>query len=137
MLRSYGSMTYALLSCYMAAGLKRTDPRVELAYKWITHNFSVSRVPGYVNTENLQTADQQGLYYQYMQMGRALSLYGSDMFKDSNNIEVYWKKDLVAQLERSQKPEGYWKNDKQDRWYENLPMICTGYVLSALADVMK
>jgi hypothetical protein len=45
---------------------------------------------------------------------------------------VAWKKALRAQLEGMQQPDGTWINGKNDRWMENMPLLCTCYALAAL-----
>lgn len=55
-LRSYGTMTYAGLKSLIFAGVKKDDPRVQAATKWLQKNYSVQ--------EN-QPLGKSGLFYYY------------------------------------------------------------------------
>ena len=46
-LRSYGSTTYAMLKCYLMAGLDPEDGRVKDALKWIANHFTLEENPGF------------------------------------------------------------------------------------------
>ena len=45
-----------------------------------------------------------------------------------------WRAELRGKLQSLQKPEGYWVNDKNDRWWEDNKVLCTAYALLALAE---
>ncbi|HTN75484.1 MAG TPA: prenyltransferase/squalene oxidase repeat-containing protein, partial [Pirellulaceae bacterium] len=45
-LRSYGSMTYVGLKSMIYAGLKKDDPRVVAAHKWLQKNYDLKQNPG-------------------------------------------------------------------------------------------
>ncbi len=45
--RSYGSMTYALLKCYVFAGLPKDDPRLQAAFEWCQRNYTLDVNPGF------------------------------------------------------------------------------------------
>jgi hypothetical protein len=134
-LTSYGSMTYALLRGYLHAGLKKEDTRVQLAAKWIERNFDVTKVPGLTNTAEAPKADQQGYYYQFMQMARTLSLYGKSSFEDQRGIAHDWQKEMITQIGKLQQQDGLWVNGA-DRWNEGATSICTGYILNALGEIL-
>jgi squalene-hopene/tetraprenyl-beta-curcumene cyclase len=43
-----------------------------------------------------------------------------------------WRKDLVTQLTKEQRPDGSWMNDNR-QWMENDPNLCTAFALLALS----
>ncbi len=135
--RSYGSMTYALLRGYLHKKLERDDPRVQLAFGWLKQNFSVKKVPGFVNDDHNPAADKQGLFYQYMQMAATFNAYGKDAehFKDNRGFEHHWKKELLEELLQTQAEDGSWSNELSERWAEGNPVLCTAYVLNTLGEV--
>ncbi len=134
-LASYGSMTYALLRGYLHAGLDKNDPRVRLASAWIKKNFDVTRVPGFDTSTNPK-ADMQGYYYQFMQMARTLSLLGEDTFEDGRGETRNWREEMLTQLEKLQLEDGTFMNEV-DRWEEAGKEVPSGYVLHALAELIK
>ncbi|MEN6450075.1 MAG: prenyltransferase/squalene oxidase repeat-containing protein, partial [Thermoguttaceae bacterium] len=67
-LRSYGSMTYSGLKSMIYAGLKKDDPRVKAAIKWIGKNYDLKSNPG---------MGQAGLYYYYHTFAKALDAFGA------------------------------------------------------------
>ncbi|PIE21962.1 MAG: hypothetical protein CSA62_14935 [Planctomycetota bacterium] len=124
--RSYGSMTYALLKCYILAGLSKDDPRLQAALNWTKKHFTVEYNPG--SKPGLPEKTKfQGLYYYYLTMARAYHFGGIDKVADKD-----WRKTLRKHLESQQKPGGFWVNDKNGRWYEQSPIVCTAYTLIAL-----
>jgi squalene-hopene/tetraprenyl-beta-curcumene cyclase len=130
--RSYGSMTYALLKCYLLAGLPADDPRVRDAVKWIQNNFSLEENPGFDTAED-SAAGQQGLFYYYFTMAKALALLGEDTVKDSDGLPHDWKRELSEKLLSLQREDGSWLNEKADRWLEGNPVLATSYALAALS----
>jgi len=120
--RSYGSMTYALLKSYIFCGLDKNDPRVQAAYKWITEHYTVDENPG---------VGQQGLFYYYMTMARALTAYGVDVVKTPDGREHNWRQDLAEKLVSLQREDGSWVNP-HDRWMESDPALVTAYALTVL-----
>jgi hypothetical protein len=132
--RSYGSMTYALLKTYTMCGLKPDDPRVQAAVKWIGQQWTVTENPG-ADPRMGDKARYQGLYYYYMLLAQALDAAKIERVqatKDGKPLEVDWKKDLRQQVESLQRDDGSWLNDKNDRWYEGLDILCTCYAMLAL-----
>ncbi len=73
-LRSYGSMTYAGLKSMIYAGVSKDDPRVKAATKFLQQNYDLNSNPG---------VGQQGLFYYYHTMAKALNAVGGDTFKDA------------------------------------------------------
>ena len=127
--RSYGSMTYALLKCYVYAGLESDDPRVQDAVKWIRANYTWEQNPGFADPKGAQ----QGLYYYYATAARALALLGPDAAGAGADGKARdWKADLGAKLIALQKPDGSFEN-ANDRWMEGLPEVATAFALKALA----
>ena len=121
-LRSYGSMTYAGLKSYLYAELKKDDPRVRAAREWLRRNYTLEENPGLGN---------QGLYYYYHTMAKALTANGEDRFADAQGKEHDWRHELMGKLVSLQKADGEWQNDN-NRWWENSPVLCTCYSLLAL-----
>ena len=116
-LRAYGSMTYAAVLSMCSAKLDRGDPRVRQSLEYLTKYWSVDENPGMGN---------QGLYYFYDIMARALSAAGVEKVGDHD-----WKKELSAKLISLQKPDGSWANDN-NRFWEADPVLCTSFALLVL-----
>src|SRR5205823_9082494 len=68
MLRSYGSMTYAMLKSYIYAGLTKDDPRVKAAWDWVTKNWTLDENPGM--RLGTPTAAKQGYFYYFHTLDR-------------------------------------------------------------------
>jgi squalene-hopene/tetraprenyl-beta-curcumene cyclase len=126
-LRSYGSMTYAFLKCMIYADVKKDDPRVKAAYEWIQKHYMLD--------ENPQMG-QQGLFYYYHTMAKALSAYGDDVLVDAKGVKHEWRKDMIDKLLSLQQPDGSWVNAK-DRWWENRPVLVTSYVVLTLEELTE
>jgi squalene-hopene/tetraprenyl-beta-curcumene cyclase len=126
--RSYGSMTYALLKCYVYAGLKPSDPEVKDAQKWIRDHYTWEENPGFPDPK----LAQQGLFYYYATAARTLEMLGEDAAGPGRD----WRADLAGKLLSLQKPGGEWTNPN-DRWMEGLPEIATAFALKALARTVK
>ncbi len=129
--RSYGSMTYALLKCYLLAGLPKDDPRVQAAVKWIKDHYTVEENPGF-DTRKDPRAGQQGYFYYLYTMAKALDLLGETRIIDADGIARDWRADLRAALLSRQREDGSWKNE-HSRWMEADPLIATSYALTALS----
>ncbi|MDP6108247.1 MAG: terpene cyclase/mutase family protein, partial [Candidatus Brocadiia bacterium] len=121
-LRSYGSMTYAGLKSMIHARLKSGDPRVRAAFEWARAHWSVTENPG---------MGQQGLYYYYQTMVKALRVYGQDVVVDTRGDRHDWRVELVDQLLRVQHADGSWVNEN-GRWMERIPEFVTAYSLLAI-----
>ena len=120
--KSYGSMTYALLKSYLSCGLPADDARVQAAYKWIVENYSVDENPG---------MKQEGLFYYYLGMARALAAFGGDTIKTPDGREHNWRQELSAKIISLQKDDGSWTNPA-DRWMEGDPTLVCGFAVTAL-----
>ena len=116
-LRAYGSMTYAAVLSMCAAKLDRGDPRVRQSLEYLTKYWSVDENPGMGN---------QGLYYFYDIMARALSAAGVEKVGDHD-----WKRELSAKVMSLQKPDGSWYNEN-NRFWEADPVLCTSFAMLVL-----
>ena len=126
-LRSYGSMTYAGLLSMIYAKLDKDDPRVQAAYEWTSKNYTLDENPG---------LGQQGLFYYYHTMAKALSAMNVDHLTAPNGKWVDWRKELAQKLVEKQKGDGSWINDS-GRWWENDPILVTAYSLIAMNIVTR
>lgn len=122
---SYGSMSYAMMLSYLWMDMKKDDLPVREVTRFLADNYAVDRNP------NTKSNGQQGLYYYYRVMAKALNAYGEKEFAGHN-----WAKDLADAIVERQRKDGSWIND-QDRWQEGDPALATGYTLSALALAQK
>jgi squalene-hopene/tetraprenyl-beta-curcumene cyclase len=122
-LRSYASMTYAGLKCMIFAGVKKDDPRVVAAKKWLAKNYDLNSNPG---------MGTSGLYYYYNTMAKTLDAVGEDKFVDDKGVAHDWRKELIETLAAHQQKDGSFVNEN-NRWLEGDPAIVTGYALLALS----
>ncbi len=122
-LRSYGSMTYAGLKSMIYAGVGPDDPRVKAALKWLETHYDLTTNPG---------MGSSGLYYYYHTFAKALDALGKPEFIDEKGLKHDWRRDLLDELIRRQRPDGSWLNDDK-HWMESDPNLVTGYVLLTLA----
>jgi len=129
--RSYGSMTYALLKCYMAADLDASDPRVKKAIGWIAKNFTLEENPGFDKSKDPK-AGFKGLYYYYYTMAKALERYGKDVVKDAKGRDRNWREELATKLLALQRTDGSWVNMDSPRWWEGMPVLATPFAVLAL-----
>jgi len=129
--RSYGSMTYALLKSYLLAGLKAEDPRVKAAVKWIKTHYSLDENPGFKDIERKELG-QQGLYYYYLTMARALSELEIQKIETPDGKTHLWRQELSDKLLRIQREDGSWINHRSSRWFEGNPVLATAYALLVL-----
>lgn len=125
-LRSYGSASYAGLLSYIYADLKPNDPRVQAVYEWLQANYTLEENPG---------MGEQGLYYYYHTMSKALSAMGVKEIA-VNGKRVDWRKDLAMKLMNLQKPDGSWVNNNA-RWWEKDPVLVTSYCVLALERIHR
>ncbi len=124
MLRAYGSMTYAGLLSIVHARLEKSDPRVRSAVKYASRFWTLDENPG---------QGQQGLYFYYNVMTRALSAADIDsLSRKASNGDILWREEVLRKLIELQKPDGFWVNEN-NRWWENDPVLATSYSLLALS----
>jgi squalene-hopene/tetraprenyl-beta-curcumene cyclase len=115
-------MTYAGLKSFLYAELKKDDPRVRAAVDWLRRNYTLEENPG---------LGQQGLYYYYHTVAKALTAYGEDTFTDAAGKSHDWRYELLNKLVAQQDVAGFWKNPV-GRWMENDPVLVTSYSLLAI-----
>lgn len=121
-LRSYGSMSYAGLLSYIYADLKPDDPRVLAVLNWLRSNYTLDENPA---------LGQEGLYYYYHTMAKALTAYGANELNTANGQAVNWREQLALRLINLQKADGSWAN-VNGRWFEKDPALVTAYSVIAL-----
>ena len=120
--RSYASMTYAGLLSFIYANVDKDDSRVQGAVDWIKKHFTVEENYG---------MGQEGLYYNYHTMAKALNSYGEPVIVDGKGMARDWYRELSEKLLSDQKPEGFWANESS-RWMESFPVLATSYAILAL-----
>jgi squalene-hopene/tetraprenyl-beta-curcumene cyclase len=125
-LRSYGGMTYAGLKSMIYARLSKDDRRVAAAWDWIRRHWSVAENPG---------LGDQGLYYYYLTMARALAAYGEDVVVDAAGTAHDWRAELFGQLLKVQQADGSWVG-ANGRWMEQMPDLVTAYCVLAIEQAM-
>ena len=124
-LRSYGSMSYAGLLSFIYAEMKENDPRLVAVRDWLRAHYTIKENPG---------MGEQGLYYYYHTMAKALSLSGMKEIKDGEGKMRDWRKELAFELLNQQDPKGFWMNEN-GRWWERDPILVTAYALLSLERV--
>lgn len=124
-LRSYGSISYAGLLSFIYAKLSADDPRVLAVKEWLGKNYTVE--------ENPNMGDQ-GLYYYYQTMSKALTAANIDLLQLENGKEADWRNDLGSRLLVNQREDGSWVN-KNGRWMESNPVLVTAYTVLSLAQI--
>lgn len=137
-LRSYGSMTYAVLKLLMFAGLGAEDSRVKGVVRWISNNWTVEHNPGFEADAEPQTAGQQGMFYYLYTATRALAAY-ERMTKqplvvtDANGRQHNWRHEIARELLSRQNEDGSWRNAVADRWEEGSKTLATSFAMQTLA----
>lgn len=126
-LRSYGSMTYAGFKSLIYAGLNEDDPRVRAAYDWIRNHWTFKENPG---------LGQQGLYYYWLAMSRALRAAQQPIITDAAGNPHDWRRELADAILRRQRTDGSWMNP-EDRWLEGEQEMATLYAILALEELLK
>jgi squalene-hopene/tetraprenyl-beta-curcumene cyclase len=121
-LRSYGSMTYAGLKSMIFAGVEADDPRVKAATKWLREHYTLKENPG---------MGQQGLYYYYHTMAKALAALDNPVFEDAKSVKHDWRTEIANAVIGRQKSNGSWINETP-RWMEGDANLATAYSLLVL-----
>ncbi|HET6249321.1 MAG TPA: prenyltransferase/squalene oxidase repeat-containing protein [Tepidisphaeraceae bacterium] len=136
MLRSYGSMTYAGLKSMIYAGLTKDDPRVKAAWKWIGNNWNLDINPGmqYGDLNDPKVAEQ-GLFYYYHTLARALHAYGEPIITDAKGKKHDWRVELINVLAKQQSADGHWTGVQ--RFMEDRPGLSTSYGVLAAEEALK
>jgi squalene-hopene/tetraprenyl-beta-curcumene cyclase len=135
-LTSTGSMTYSLISSYVALDLKQDDPRVSSALNWCKQNYRFDANPGMIAGK-----EHEGLLYYYMMMGKTMRVCGIKQLELADGKKADWRADLFASIKAHAKqvPVGdkqgaMFMNDAQ-RWGEGFPHLATAYIIKALKDI--
>ncbi len=133
--RSYGSMTYALLKCYLFAGVSKDDPRVQAAIQWIRAHWTLEVNPGFDMLVDPR-GGFQGLYYYYLSLAQALSAAKLTTIISPGGVQHDWRAELSSKLLQLQHEDGHWVNTDAPRWWEGNPVLCTSYALGALRELL-
>ena len=128
-LPGYGSMTYAGVKSLIYCGVKKEDPRIQGALKWLRDNYTLDKNPGMPAGR-----EEWGYFYYLHTASKALQLLGDDSFTDAKSEKHDWRREIIERLEKRQSADGSWANPK-DRWMEGNPTLVTGYALMALANI--
>ena len=121
-LRSYGSMSYAGLLSLIHAKVDRNDPRVQAVIDWLSKNYTLEENPG---------MGQEGLYFYYQYMAKALTAAGIDTLPLKDGGQVNWRQNLAKRLLNLQNTDGSWAN-QNGRWMEKDPVLVTSYATITL-----
>jgi squalene-hopene/tetraprenyl-beta-curcumene cyclase len=135
--RGYGSMTYALLKCYILAGLPPEDERVQAAVKWLASNYTWDENPGFraaAEETGQKDAPYWGLYYYYVTAAKALRAAGIKELTTPEGARD-WRVDLEKAIVSRQGEDGSWRNERSPRWEEGDPLITTAYAVTALQEI--
>ncbi len=125
-LRSYGSMSYAGLLSLIYAKVDADDPRVEAVKEWLGRNYTLEENPG---------MGQQGLYYYYQTIAKALTAAGMEQLPLESGKSADWRQELGNKLLATQRGDGSWVNDN-GRWMESNPVLVTAYSVLALEQLI-
>lgn len=126
-LRAYGSMTYAGFKSMIFADLDRDDPRVVAAERWIREHYTLDENPG---------LGDDGLFYYYLTMARALSAWGENELQPVSEGEpIDWRADLINTLADLQNEDGSFAV-RSSRWMEDNEILITAYALLALQEAL-
>ncbi len=120
-------MTYAGFKSMLYAGLSPDDVRVRAAFDWIRRHWTFEENPG---------LGQQGLYYYYHTMARALRAGQQDSITDLSGTSHNWRHELIDAIASRQRGDGSWQNPA-DRWLEGQPVMATIYSVLALEEAIK
>jgi squalene-hopene/tetraprenyl-beta-curcumene cyclase len=121
-LRSYGSISYAGLLSYIYAEMDRQDARVVAVFDWLRKYYTIEENPA---------MGQEGLFYYYHTMAKALTAYGVGELELADGRKVNWRMELSKRLLNLQRENGSWANGSA-RWWENDPVLVTSYVVQTL-----
>jgi squalene-hopene/tetraprenyl-beta-curcumene cyclase len=119
---SYGLMSYAGLVSFLWAKVDRGEERVKSAFRWVRENWTL---------EENKNIGNQGLYYYYLTMAKALSTYGVRTIETTDGKKHDWPVELSGKILSLQKKNGSWANEN-GRWYEDDPVLVTAYMIRAL-----
>ena len=103
------------------------DVRVRAAFDWIRRHWTFDENPG---------LGQQGLYYYYHTMARALRVGQQHEITDLDDRKHNWREELIDAVVARQRDDGSWRN-QADRWMEGMPEMATIFALLALEEAIK
>ncbi len=136
-LASYGSMTYALISSYLALDLRADDPRVAAALAWAKDNYQFDGNPGMMAGK-----EQEGVLYYYATMAKTFDAMDMTIIELKGGKKVDWRADLFAAISKRAVPskldngsEGIMWINSAKRWGEGLPHLATVYLIRALKSI--
>ena len=132
---SYGTMGYAALRTLLYARIDKSDPVMQGLFAWASRNFTVKENPGMATKANPK-AGQDGLYYYYHSMAKALAAFGEPIIKDSAGVEHNWARELSDQVVSLQSEDGSWSS-KSERFWENIPVLDTSYSVIVLCECLE
>jgi len=121
--KPYGNMTYMAVKGLIYAGVKKEDPALQAAFKWIKNNYSVKENPGGSGT--------QGYFFYVNAFAKAFTAAGVKEVELADGRKANWAQDLSVHLISLQKPDGSFVNADK-RWMEDEPVLATAYALDAL-----
>lgn len=126
----YASMTYTLISSYLALDLTKDDPRVLAAKGWVAKNYD-----GFKSNPGMPAGKElQGLFYTYAASAKALDLLDASTLTTGDGRTVDWRADLFAAIKdraNVKDQTAFWINSEK-RWGEDTPHLVTTYVVRAL-----
>jgi squalene-hopene/tetraprenyl-beta-curcumene cyclase len=132
-LASYGSISYVAWKSMLYTGLSRDDPRVKAVYAWGRRNWTLKQNP---NMPEPQA--QQGVYFYYLALARALRAWGQDEIPAWDGPSKHnWRRELVDELAQRVQKDGSFYNVKESRWGEGNPVLTTAYEVQALEEALK
>ncbi len=109
------------------AGLSPDDVRVRAAFDWIRRHWTFDENPG---------VGQQGLYYYYHTMARALRAAQQPVIRDADDTPHNWRQEMIDAIVARQRDDGRWVN-QAERWLEGEPVLATIYSVLALEEAIK
>ena len=129
MLRSYGSITYSGLLSMLYARVGRDDPRIVSAVDYARRHWTLEENPG---------QGQQGIYFYYTIMARALALLDVNELPpaEEGGTPIAWRDQLIEKVLSLQKPDGSWANDN-NRWFENDSILTSSYAVLTLEYALR
>ena len=127
-LRSLGAMTYGGLKSFLYAGVKKDDPRVQGAVKWIRGHYTLEENPG---------MGQAGLFYYLHTFGKAMAALGDDEFTDAKGAKHDWRAELFEAIKSRQQEGGGFINKGDRAFGEADDNLATGFALLALSYAKK
>ncbi len=126
---SYGSMTGAGLIGLIFAGIDKSDPRIQAAWKWIAENYTVDENPG--------VSGRRTIFYYYEVLSKVMYAMGQATIKDGSGQEHNWRNDLVAKLVSLQDKDGSWVNHWSGAEWEGIKELITARSVIALNLAMR